>query len=277
MHEIAFYLNSKTDSDVIWQQLEEAGCQLLYASEESDGAQVIFGRLPLNVEASDIYKLCPGINKIEADPFDPIDWEAQWAEHGADYHDGFVHVNLTNYIRESQAEVQNLKTIKLKPGPGFGDLSHPTTRLALSLMSNVVKGKLVVDLGCGSGILALAALAMGAKKVIGIDIDTEAITHAYQNAEINGMSENIKFYLPEEFDTQFDQGKEIVVLMNMIQTEQKVAWESLKNIHANTSEIITSGILEEGAGIYLRQCSAWNWQEVDRIEEAGWLGFHFVS
>lgn len=270
MKEFAFYLKPLIDSDEAWQQLEEAGCQPLYSSEDPDGSQIVYGRLPNNLKSPDILELCPAIALIEAASFSPIDWNAQWENHGENFHDGFVHIQLQDFAPD------NPITLQLKPGPGFGDLSHPTTRLVLSQMADLVKNKYVVDIGCGSGILALAAHAMGAKRVIGVDIDADAINHAYQNAEINGMTKKIEFLLPEQCNSLIIKPEdEIVVLMNMIQSEQAVAWQSMKTIHQHVQTIITSGILVEGAEAYLKQCHKWNWKEVNRVESEGWLGFRF--
>ncbi|MCB1149846.1 MAG: 50S ribosomal protein L11 methyltransferase, partial [Chlamydiia bacterium] len=99
-----------------------------------------------------------------------IDWTAQWTDHSPGYHDGVSSVTLPTG-----------KTISLKPGGGFGDFSHPTTKLMLELMAPYVSGKTCVDVGCGSGILTVAALAMGAKEVWAIDIDPLALAHTREN------------------------------------------------------------------------------------------------
>lgn len=183
-----------------------------------------------------------------------IDWESQWAIHGHHFRNGFVHVELLN------------QEIKLKPGPGFGDLSHPTTQLVLEMMKPHVAGSTVLDIGSGSGILSLSALALGAKQAIGIDIDPEAIAHAQINAQINGMEQNAHFCLPEEMPPC-----EIgIILMNMIRTEQEIAWKSLK-LHPKLC--ITSGVLDEEKDIYLEQIKAWGFQIQRICKKENWLGF----
>ncbi len=113
-----------------------------------------------------------------------IDWEKQWEMHAIGFKKGVLTLPIAGF-----------GDIYLKPGPGFGDLSHPTTRLALKLMPEYVKEKEVIDIGCGSGILSLAASAMGAKNVIGIDIDLGAIRHSIENQKLNKM-ENLVFCFP---------------------------------------------------------------------------------
>jgi ribosomal protein L11 methyltransferase len=77
----------------------------------------------------------------------------------------------------------------LDPGMAFGTGSHPTTRLCLEwLERRVFPGMSVLDYGCGSGILAIAAARLGAGEVVGVDIDPQAVTAARNNAESNGVS-----------------------------------------------------------------------------------------
>lgn len=191
-----------------------------------------------------------------------IDWEAQWATHSPGFRDGYLHLEV------------NEKPLKLKPGPGFGDLSHPTTNLVLRLMKHHVVGKHVLDIGCGSGILSFAAAAMGAASVVGIDIDEEAIQHSKSNCKVNKMEGNITFMQPNDYIAHYTQ-EPLVVLMNMIHSEQCIAWESVKAIHPQVKIAIISGILAEGRKDYLKQSQTWGWILADEAERNGWLGFVF--
>ena len=262
MKEQVFQINSDADMDLVWQELEEAGCQLLYSMEEEDSHQ-IFGFLPKNISAESMMTSHPQVKAIGNTPYVVIDWESQWALHGADYRDGYVHVNMAKFAPENPQE------LRMKPGPGFGDLSHPTTRLVLMMMEPVVKGRHVIDVGCGSGILSLAAISMGAASVIGVDIDPLALDHARENAALNEMSDRIDFFLPDEMSMNKDS---YVVLMNMIASEQSQAWDSLKEMHPLVTEAVTSGILVEARQEYIQQCKKWGWQLIAEQEEDGWLG-----
>ena len=76
----------------------------------------------------------------------------------------------------------------LNPGLTFGTGAHPTTQLCLELLEQVLRpGGRVLDLGCGSGILAIAALALGASQAVGVDIDPKAADVAFENAALNGI------------------------------------------------------------------------------------------
>lgn len=89
-------------------------------------------------------------------------------------------------------------TIFIDPGLAFGSGTHPTTAMCLQwLAEQDLQDKLVIDYGCGSGILAIAALKLGARQAIGIDIDPRALEVSQQNAAINGVSERLLTYLPD--------------------------------------------------------------------------------
>lgn len=181
-----------------------------------------------------------------------IDWEKHWEQHALNFEDGHLVLSVGD------------KIMRLKPGPGFGDLSHPTTRLVLKLMPPLVAERTVFDVGCGSGILALAAAAMGAKHVYAIDIDPDAKEHTQLNIDKNGLSHQISVVekLPSVSDA--------LVLMNMIWNEQKQAW-------VEGEEYLTSGILKEQREDYLDWIDQKGCQLIECVEEEIWCGFHFKS
>jgi len=90
--------------------------------------------------------------------------------------------------------------VRLDPGLAFGTGTHPTTALCLEWLDGAdLAGKTVVDYGCGSGVLAIAALKLGAERVIGVDNDGQALTASRDNAERNGVSDRLDLYLPQHF------------------------------------------------------------------------------
>ena len=89
--------------------------------------------------------------------------------------------------------------VRLDPGLAFGTGTHPTTALCLEWLDGLdLDGKTVLDFGCGSGVLAIAALKLGATRAIGIDNDPQAILASRDNAERNGVAAQLDLYLPEE-------------------------------------------------------------------------------
>jgi ribosomal protein L11 methyltransferase len=129
--------------------------------------------------------------------------------------------------------------IRLDPGQAFGTGSHPTTRLCLQwLATHRPQGK-VLDYGCGSGILAIAARLLGAQEVIGVDLDPTAVTTAEANAKTNQVT--ALFGLPDLIEAQ---GKFDVVIANIL-TRPLIALAPLLVAHlAPRGQLVLSGILD---------------------------------
>jgi len=93
--------------------------------------------------------------------------------------------------------------VRLDPGLAFGSGTHPTTALCLEWLDSIeLAGKTLIDYGCGSGILAIAALKLGAASAIGVDNDPQALTASADNAERNGVAERLALFLPEDVDAE---------------------------------------------------------------------------
>ena len=124
------------------------------------------------------------------------DWVREWMDH---FHPMQFGERL--WICPSWRDVPNPDAVNvmLDPGLAFGTGTHPTTALCLQWLDGLdLAGKTVVDFGCGSGILGIAALKLGAARVIGIDIDPQAIQASRDNAERNGGADQIELYLPAD-------------------------------------------------------------------------------
>lgn len=124
------------------------------------------------------------------------DWVREWMDH---FHPMQFGERL--WICPSWRDVPDPEAVNvmLDPGLAFGTGTHPTTALCLQWLDGLdLAGKTVVDFGCGSGILGIAALKLGAARVIGIDIDPQAIQASRDNAERNGVAGQIELYLPAE-------------------------------------------------------------------------------
>ncbi len=188
-----------------------------------------------------------------------INWHDQWALHAPNFQDGLAHITL-----------KGGKQFYLKPGPGFGDLSHPTTRLVLEIMVDHVDGKTVVDLGCGSGILALSAAILNAKEIHGIDICDEAIAHAKENALLNNLS-NVRFGRTAKLKLSSN----ILLLINMISSEQETAWQQHPYLHDLEGLAISSGILIEQKEAYIIQAAKRGWAPISSKDEGEWTALLF--
>jgi len=130
----------------------------------------------------------------------------------------------------------------LDPGLAFGTGSHPTTRLCLQwLDSHLSQGASVLDYGCGSGILAIAAKNLGAGTVVGTDIDPQAVQASRDNAERNQVA--AQFYLPDALP----QAQYAIVIANILSNPLKVLAPLLAARVQPRGQIVLSGILQEQA------------------------------
>jgi ribosomal protein L11 methyltransferase len=107
---------------------------------------------------------------------------------------------------EPPADATDAVIVRLDPGLAFGTGTHPTTALCLEWLDGAdLAGKTVLDYGCGSGVLAIAALKLGAAHVIGIDNDPQALSATRDNAGRNGVCDRLDVHAPEDFaDTPAD-------------------------------------------------------------------------
>ncbi len=133
--------------------------------------------------------------------------------------------------------------IVLDPGLAFGTGSHPTTRLCLRWLDNNLKGgESVLDYGCGSGILAIAALKLGAAHAVGIDVDSQAVSSSRDNA-ITNKTGNALFYLPSDAPpSTYD-----LVVANILTNPLRILAPLLAKATRHSGQIVLSGILEEQA------------------------------
>ncbi|NRA61858.1 MAG: 50S ribosomal protein L11 methyltransferase [Psychrobium sp.] len=133
-------------------------------------------------------------HKVE--PLEDKDWVREWM---VNFHPMKFGKRL--WICPSWRDVPDPTAVNvmLDPGLAFGTGTHPTTALCLQWLDGLdLEGKTLVDFGCGSGILAIAALKLGAKRVIGIDIDPQAILASKENARRNNVADQIELYLPQD-------------------------------------------------------------------------------
>ena len=153
-----------------------------------------------------------------------------------------IHVSDRLWITPTwhEAPTDGSINIELDPGLAFGTGSHPTTFLCLRwLDAHMPQGASVLDYGCGSGILAITASKLGAGKVVGVDIDKQAIRASHDNATQNQV--NIEVYLPDaQPEGQFD-----VVVANILANPLRMLGQMLAGRVKTDGQIVLTGILAE--------------------------------
>lgn len=169
------------------------------------------------------------------------DWEREWMDN---FHP--IQFGERLWICPSWRDIPDPTAcnVILDPGLAFGTGTHATTALCLKWLESMdLSDKTVLDFGCGSGILAIAALKLGAKRAIGIDIDPKAITASMENAERNGVADQIELYLPEDAP-QFDTD---VIVANILAGPLKELKEIICGYGHKGTLLALSGILAEQA------------------------------
>ena len=136
------------------------------------------------------------------------------------------------------------KIINLEPGVAFGTGTHETTRLCLEALDENMKGRegaAVLDVGCGSGILAVASMLLGAKNALGVDIDPLAVKIAKENGKLNGFTEPELSFICGSLTSQVS-GKYDIVLANIRRRDNR-AVEGCRKF-PTTARYIVSGIID---------------------------------
>ncbi len=137
---------------------------------------------------------------------------------------------------------QGERVIRIDPGLAFGTGSHPTTKLVLRFLDRVIRGgERVLDYGCGSGILAIAAAKLGAARVVGVDIDPQAIAVAHENSRVNAVP--VEATLPEALPS----GRYDVIVANILAQPLIDLAPALMSLADAGGQLALAGILESQA------------------------------
>lgn len=165
----------------------------------------------------------------------------------------------------NQSDSSEAVCIELDPGLAFGTGSHPTTHLCLEwLEAKLETGQTVLDYGCGSGILAIAARLLGAGTTLGVDIDEQAVRATEYNAQVNRC--DVQAMLPDALpDGQYQ-----VVVANILSNPLKVLAPMLANRVASGGSLVLSGVLERQAEEVAAAYAPWLEMSVWRSRE-GWV------
>jgi len=167
--------------------------------------------------------------------------------------------------------------IKIEPGMAFGTGTHPTTQLCLALMEESLDltGYRVIDVGCGSGILSIAAIKLGASKALGVDIDEESITKSRENANINEVRDEFILGLgsvQEILDGKFEFKKAPLVVANILASVIVRLFDvGLADLIEENGTIILSGILQEQEHIVVDAAQTKGLRMNERRQMGDWV------
>ncbi|MEI8632433.1 50S ribosomal protein L11 methyltransferase [Vibrio sp. PP-XX7] len=170
------------------------------------------------------------------------DWEREWMDN---FHPMKFGQRL--WVCPSWRDIPepDAVNVMLDPGLAFGTGTPPQQHFCLEWLEGLdLQGKTVIDFGCGSGILAIAAIKLGAKQVIGIDIDPQALLASKENAKRNGVEDHLEIYLPQ------DQPQNLVadiVVANILAGPLRELSSVIQGLVKPGGKLAMSGILETQA------------------------------
>ncbi|MGH8036772.1 MAG: 50S ribosomal protein L11 methyltransferase [Stenotrophomonas sp.] len=200
------------------------------------------------------------------------DWERAWLDQFQPMSFGErTWIVPWNHELPEAAQAANAAVVRLDPGLAFGSGTHPTTALCLRWLDGlaaegVLVEQTVLDFGCGSGILALAALKLGAAQAVGVDNDPQAVIATNDNAERNGLQDRVQVYLPADEP----QATYPVVVANILATALDKLAEVLAARVAPGGRVALSGILHGQEDELLVRYAPW-FEQLEVARDDDWM------
>jgi ribosomal protein L11 methyltransferase len=197
------------------------------------------------------------------------DWQAEWKATVAPVHAGRFAV-VPSWLADEHAAAADEHAIVLDPGQAFGSGHHATTTLCLELLSSIdLTGARVLDVGCGTGVLAIAAALAGAGEVTAVDVDADAVAVTRRNAAANHVAVTARVGSVDGATPRHD-----VVLANLV--TDTVAALAAPLAAATGSHLVTSGIATEREDRALDALVAAGLAVDDVRRRDGWTAAHLI-
>lgn len=197
-------------------------------------------------------------------------WNEEWEEAG------FERININDSITIYDARhddgngIASGISIGIETKQAFGTGTHETTRMIVSTLLNIdLKGKRVLDCGCGTGLLGIAASKLGASEVVGYDIDEWSSENAIHNAELNGVG-NMKVMLGDASVLKSVEGKFDVVLANINRNILLADMPAFVSVMADNSLLILSGFYASDVDLLIEKASSLGLSKIDTKSDSEW-------
>ncbi len=212
-------------------------------------------------------------------PVEDEDWMAAWKQH---YHPIPVGEKLLVLPAWIEMDAGERIPVRIDPSMAFGTGTHPTTQLCMALLEpNTQPGRPVIDVGCGSGILSVAALKLGASHALAVDIDPQAVRSTRENAEANGVLEAVETGVGsvEEIRAgQFSLKQAPVVLANILAPVIIRLFEAgLADLVEPGGRLILSGILDTQAEEVIVTARRYGVEVVGGRQQEDWVALEGVK
>lgn len=251
------------DEDLLKKDRNKATIHIYISPEESPAEAVAFLSERYNAE---------GIkHEIDLSVCRNQDWENNWKEYFKPMPVG--QRLLIRPVWDNDYDPQGRTVLDIEPGLAFGSGGHDTTRLCLETLENhITPNTELLDIGCGSGILGIVGLLLGARSATGVDIDELAVKTARENGEMNGFTEP-KYTVFQGNLTDKVSGKYDVVVANIVADIIVMFTKDVGRFLKDDGIYITSGIIDTREQDVLDAFKKYGFEVVGRHESCGWLCF----
>lgn len=260
-----------TDTSIYAEAFERFGCNSSLESENPPSIKAYLEALNGSSKTASELKavlLERGAAEVRLNEVPDEDWSEIWKQHFKPRRVGrrVVVVPSWENFEASEEDV----VIRLDPGQAFGTGEHPTTRLCIELLEGFdVGGKTVLDIGCGSGILAIAAAKLGAMIVTAIDVDSSAVEISRENARANNVL--LDLHQGEGFGESSRDRKWDLVLSNIVSaTLVNLAPAVARNLVPSGLWIV-SGILQNNWNDVFEEATRCGFELVEKKDEDDWI------
>ena len=207
-----------------------------------------------------------GEDKVEHEKMYEEDWANTWKQY---YKPSKVGEKIVvKPILEEYEQKEGELVVNLDPGMAFGTGTHETTRMCIQALEKYVKEESTVfDVGCGSGILAIAAAKLGAKLAVGVDLDPVAVESSIENVGYNNLN-NIEILhgnLVEVID-----GKSDIVVANILAEIICILTDDVKRVMKDGGVFITSGIIHDRVDMVCEKLEATGFEVIEKNRDGEW-------
>ena len=208
-----------------------------------------------------------------AEGVNDADWSENWKKyfHATEIGDKLAIVPSW----EEYDNKENRKILHIDPGAAFGTGTHATTSLCLSMLENyVVEGSKMLDIGCGSGILSIASVLLGAETAVGVDIDTQSVKTAKENAELNNVSGKTEYIVGDLADKI--SGKYNVVCANIVADVVIRLLGDVRTFMEENAVLLVSGIIDARENDVLAAAEKHGFKVKEKQYKDNWCAFALI-